>query len=36
MTERLDRIEAILKPTTESAEANTTTIEAIARQENNE
>lgn len=36
MTERLDRIEAILEQTAERAEGNTTTIEAIARQENNE
>jgi hypothetical protein len=34
MTERLDRIEAILEQTAERAEANTTTIAIFARQEN--
>ena len=36
ITQRLDEIEAILERTAERAEANTTTIEAITRQENNE
>ena len=36
MSEKLAPIETILEQTAERAEANTTTIEAIARQENNE
>lgn len=36
MTEKLERIEAILEQTAERAEANTITIEAIATQENHE
>ena len=36
MTQSLDEIEAILERKAERAEANTTAIEAIAKQENNQ